>query len=707
MPSKWVSFQSAATVQSTNALSQSESKSFDARFGAVTQLTGPNLLSTNWSYDNFGRKTREQRADGTYTTWAYKLCTDAGANCPGSVGSATMVWVLVEQSYAVNNTVSAPEKRAYYDNLGRVVRSQTQGFDGGANGTAPTLVQDTWYNALGQVQRKSNLYDLSQANPVWSTFSYDALGRVTQESHPDSNATGGNASTSYAYDGLSTSVTNAKGQTSTRLKNAQGQVIRVTDAIGSPITYTYDALGNLVSTFANGATTSLQYNQRGQKIAMQDPAMGAWTYRYNIFGELIGQTDSLGRSSTLQYDALGRMTARLETDLNSYWRYDSYQSGSACASSGRSQGRLCEAWSDNGYNRKHSYDNLQRQTSVATVLDGSPVTVSESFDANTGRVQSKTWPTGYQAFYSYTTLGYLKSVTGGGSNGYSQLMSYTVQAMNAQGQITQYRSGNNVTTVKSFDANTNRLLAQTATLDGQTSGNVLSQQYSYDALGNLSSRSDNSPGVGTQESFNYDAINRLTKAMLLSSAVNPLSTVEVMYDPRGNIAYKSDVGRYWYDSARPNRLVNVTLEAAPGATVGLSGSRALAYAFDDARAAQAINGVLVGNGNLEYTASQDTTQGIHTVRRESYTSFNMPQSISLENLSTNGVVSCPSGYDKTTDAAGTTTCKKDVTNIVGAATASYYCGSLGSLSGTNCTRLMTYAATANYSCDSELQLRQR
>ena len=60
-------------VSSTNALNQSETKIFDTRFGTLKSLTGPNELSTHWEYDGFGRKTLELRADGTRTTWAYKL----------------------------------------------------------------------------------------------------------------------------------------------------------------------------------------------------------------------------------------------------------------------------------------------------------------------------------------------------------------------------------------------------------------------------------------------------------------------------------------------------------------------------------------------------------------------------------------------------------------------------------------------------------
>src|SRR5215471_12124048 len=52
----------------TNALNQSETwTSYDARFGAPVSHTGPNGLTTTWTYDNFGRKVLEVRADGTQT----------------------------------------------------------------------------------------------------------------------------------------------------------------------------------------------------------------------------------------------------------------------------------------------------------------------------------------------------------------------------------------------------------------------------------------------------------------------------------------------------------------------------------------------------------------------------------------------------------------------------------------------------------------
>jgi RHS repeat-associated protein len=676
-------------VSSSNALSQSETKAYDNRFGSLTSLTGPNSLTSTWQYDSFGRKTRESRADGTFTTWSYQLCTESGANCPSTMGQATVAWVASEQSYSVNAAVNAPQKRQYYDSLNRVVRSQTQGFDGGGS-AAPTLVQDTEYDNQGRVSRQSNTY-ASTGTPVWTSFAFDALNRITSESHPDSTAAGGIATTSYSYNGPSSSITNAKGQSKTSTKNALGQVMSVTDAQGNSVGYQYDALGNLTQTNAAGSITTLQYNLRGNKIAMQDPAMGSWTYGYNVFGELVSQRDSLNQTTTLAYDVLGRMTKRTEPDLVSDWSYDTKFDGTAC---GKGIGKLCEAKADNNYKRTHSYDSLGRTSSTATVLDNvaAPAVVSETFDANTGRVASKTWPTGYQASYGYTALGYLQTVTGGGTNGFTTTQSYQVLAMNAQGQITQYKTGNNVTTVSSFDAQTQRLSAQQATLDGQGSGNVLNQAYTYDPIGNLLTRADTSPNVGTQESFSYDSLNRLTTASILGGAVTPPTTTEVLYDTRGNITYKSDVGRYWYDAARPNRMTNVTLETAPGGTVPLTGTRALSYAFDDYSAgAQSMGGTTVGNGNLTYTVSQDTVNGKHTVRFESYTSFNMPAQITYGNFTSNSTT-CPPGY---TLANGLCT---QSTNTAIPAQKVYSCPVGQVLSGTSCTLTTTTAATPNYSC---------
>lgn len=93
-PTPWLAGQYPTSA--SNALSQSESRSFDPRFGSVLSLTGPNGLTTTWAYDSFGRKTLETRADGTRTQWDYQYCSGVNGgttSCPtvGGIAGATVI----------------------------------------------------------------------------------------------------------------------------------------------------------------------------------------------------------------------------------------------------------------------------------------------------------------------------------------------------------------------------------------------------------------------------------------------------------------------------------------------------------------------------------------------------------------------------------------------------------------------------------------
>ena len=105
-------------IRSSNALGHSESRTYDPRFGVVTQLTGPNRLSTQWHYDDFGRKIREQRADGNNTYWQRQWASDCQSAHPRAV------WCLEirKEGAGLSNT--------QFDKLGRQVRSVTTSFDG-------------------------------------------------------------------------------------------------------------------------------------------------------------------------------------------------------------------------------------------------------------------------------------------------------------------------------------------------------------------------------------------------------------------------------------------------------------------------------------------------------------------------------------------------------------------------------------------------
>jgi YD repeat-containing protein len=474
-------------VSTTNALGHTETYVRDPAHGGLLSQTGPNGLTTTWSYDGLGRKLGETRADGTTSTITYALA--------GSGYSIT------------NQTSGAASSTVFYDILERTISTATEGFDG-------TLIyQDTQYDTLGRVAQTSSPY-FSGATPNWSVPAYDALGRVTSVTTP------GNRTTTTTYDGLTTTVTNPLGQTKTAVKNSQDKVTSVTDDAG-PLSYQYDAFGNLLQvTDPGGNINAMQYDIRGRKVAMQDPDMGSWTYQYNVLGELVSQTDAKGQTTTMVYDKLGRMESRTTLEGTSSWAYDSGL---------YSVGKLVQVTGPGPYRQLHTYDSLGRPSAVTTQFEGGSYTTQTTYDAFS-RVATTEYPTGFRTRNVYNNTGHLQQILDDNLNA----LFWQANAVNARGRLTSETFGNGVNTQVEFDPTTGDL-ARIYSLGG--SETLQDLNYLFDAIGNLTSINDARQGL--TETFVYDALNRMT-------SVSGVVAKSFAYDNLGNMTHKSDVGDYTY-----------------------------------------------------------------------------------------------------------------------------------------------------------------
>lgn len=139
---------------------------------------------------------------------------------------------------------------------------------------------------------------------------------------------------------------------------------------------------------------------------------------------------------------------------------------------------------------------------------------------------------------------------------------------------------------------------------GIAEGNFAIQNMEIDfdrRTGNLATRFE--ANTGLRETFQYDDIDRLQVHQLQNTGVAAANrSVSVRYNAIGNILWKSDVGLYSYgafNQARPH---------AVSAAAGIN------YLYD-------------GNGNLSSTSGALT-------RTHVWTSFNLPQSMSVAGRST-------------------------------------------------------------------------
>jgi len=459
----------------TNALNHKETKTYDPRFGAPLSLTGPNGLTTRWTLDDFGRKVKELRADGTSTVGAYCVLAgsglDASANsnaangdplsCPTpAAGEAPANAVMFTHSEPrdTGGAKMGPFVRVYSDRLGRELRSVTESFDGASQpGQGRLIVQDTDYSVYGARIASTQPYFLDTRSSTTggtgdygvTRTDYDVLGRPTDVyvadasgsqsqvgfgnvivpggcsdfgCYPDIPAHGFRqaAVTHIAYSGLTTITTNDKGQTRTEEKNPNGGLVRVTDATGAQLAHQRDAFGNLIATKdALQNQVTLSYDIRGRKVQMKDPDTGTWNYAYDALGQLVWQQSAnqlaQGTATNMAYDPLGRMVSRVEPEYTSSWYYDKNADGSYCMAgtlSTRGAGKLCESNTSNGFSRKLVYDSLGRPVnSRTTVTSGPSFAGALAYNATTGRLSSQTYPTGVQVGYAYTARGFLEKLT--------------------------------------------------------------------------------------------------------------------------------------------------------------------------------------------------------------------------------------------------------------------------------------------------------
>ncbi len=500
----------------TNALNQFETREYDARFGAVTKLTGPNGIDTCFEYDELGRQVLERQYCGTAyettTTTTYSWCD---TTCPQYA------------SYMVTTqrTGNAPIT-VYYDKLNRELRTLRIGFS-----DTPIFV-DTIYDSKGHVAAVSEPY-FEGDHSYWSIYTYDVLGRV-ETLQPPHNTT---HPVTTIYNGFTTIVTDVLGRQRSKTKDAIGKTRSVTDALGNAITYQYDAAGNLTTTTdSTGNVITLTYDKRNRKIAMSDPDMGNWSYTYNTFGELLTQTDAKTQTTTMQYDALGRLRSRNAAEGSNTWTYDD-------PATPKSIGKLTRMNGAGDNVREFTYDDVGRPNQITDHIDMQAFITSKTYDY-AGRIDTITYPANFAVKRIYNFNGYLTQVQStDGATIYWQ-----ADSMNARGQILDNTLGLDPVS-GNWAAHTSRSYNNaTGWMDGTYSFNgamatIQLNSYSFNAVGNLESRSDQRQGL--TESFTYDDLDRVLTADIAGGSGTYVPR-NYSYDALGNITSKSDVGSYTY-----------------------------------------------------------------------------------------------------------------------------------------------------------------
>ena len=587
----------------TNALDHSVTTTVDNRYGNVLTVADPNTLTTTSRYDALGRLLEVESADGTVSKSKSYFCDSAPFTCPENA-KIVVANETVNSNSSLPYELGTPLTVSYFDILQRPIREEVYLFNG------EVVKVDTEYYADGRVYRVSEPYRITAAH--WTVYTgYDSLNRPETVEHPN----GGSVTVVYGQEDsiltaeITTTVVDSYGGTSARSKtsytNALGQLARVEDAEDIPVSYSYDAHGNLATTIVNDdalTTISAVFDVAGRKMELTDPDAGTIGFDYNGFGELRVQTWGEGetaKSIAYGYDVLGRKTSRLDTPAEGAttsfdWTWDQ----------NNKVGTLSTA-SGNGYSEAYRYDSLLRLDQVTANVAGlGERRFGYSYDVFS-RLETESYPSGLVIERQYSAAGMpVRTLNQSDSN----LIIWALgDDVDNRGMFTHSLYGNGVITERTYDSSDgslNSILSarlHTSNPFSKMLGNIQALSYGFDSLGNLDYRySQRSDWLGEttenfSETFEYDDLNRVQSSTTMGLTVSP-RVVDYGYDDLGNLNYKSDVGADGIITYDPDSTNNAGVHAATGAA-GVS------YGYDAYG-----NMVTRGSDTLDYDVFNKPTQ---------------------------------------------------------------------------------------------------
>ncbi|NAX46590.1 hypothetical protein CAG70_06195 [Photobacterium halotolerans] len=366
-------------VAVVNALGQTQTLSYDGN-GYLTQVTDAAGQSWRYQYDALGRKLSERDPAGLETRYTYDeagkltaVIAPNGATETYSYDSYGRLSVLTRYdgskesyTYRTDNLLASST-----DPMGIVTRYE---YDDGKRLVILSVgseVVEYAYNARGQLTKISNANDtLTRAYDQWARltsetsqglthqYSYTPFGEIAQWDNAGTPV-------SYAYDanGQIQNMTTPQGSYSFNW-NANGILTRQQTPNGLVLTNQYDALNRLTSRRYNqgafskdwqyawdnaGIPVSYAYDANGQIQNMTTP-QGSYSFNWNANGILTRQQTPNGLVLTNQYDALNRLTSRRYNQgaFSKDWQYAYSLSG------------LLESITQDGVNQTFVYDASQR-----------------------------------------------------------------------------------------------------------------------------------------------------------------------------------------------------------------------------------------------------------------------------------------------------------------------------------------------------------
>jgi RHS repeat-associated protein len=564
--------------------------------------TARNVVLASYTYDSAGQLISEVTGGGKART---EYVYDAAGRLTSSTFDPAALGRKVEYAYDANNNVIKATLTAR--NTSRV-ETITAGYNKENQLTHQTVengdvdLTTTWTvddrgHVVATLDPRGHV---SGADPAafTSSYRYDQTGRLVEAKAPevqidkDGNSQPGQPTTRYGYDGAGqpTHVTDAEGRTTVTSYDRVGRVTAVAapsytppgGTIVTPTTrYGYDAAGRLTTiTSPRGRTSTAEYDALGRQVRTTDPGVGGqspgqWVTEYTLLGEPLTVIDPTGARTEATYDDLGRNITYTQIER---------QPTAQAITTRREYNDAGHLIKEVQPGNKVTGFTPNAAGEVITYTDPLTWTLNTEYDL-AGRVTKETDPLGYATTYQYDLAGRLTALKDLDSAG--TVRRTRTYAYDAASNLISSTSGEGHITKATYDAS-NALIEL---LEPLSDGQSIRTTFGYDALGAPTRSTD---GRGNSVWTSYNSLGLVESVVEPATAAHPDladRTWTHIYDADGNLTALAQPGGVRIDHTL-DELGRVTRTSGSGQQV-TNAERTFSYDLAGHRTA-------IGDYSLKY-----------------------------------------------------------------------------------------------------------
>jgi YD repeat-containing protein len=502
-------------IKETNALGQSQNYVYEKGTGNLLRSSDSNGIYTNYTYDTFGRNTKEILPLDSLTYPTKRTTYEFDGSAPEKITVETK-----------NNDSSYSEIIYFYDGFSKIVQAKIK-YDSNKQ-----IVKSYIYDNKSRVIEEETPYfenysvQINNSYPGYLVkYRYDSLDRVINITYPDNNQT------RLIFNNTKVISINENGIQKEYLIDAYRRITNVyehnrnssgNDEIYNT-SYYYDASDNLIKIIdSQGNAFVFEYDSLGRKISYDDPDINEWIYNYDSNNNLINQTDGRSTTISLKYDKLNRLVNKSSGNTTVNLFYDNQLNGTLSSIN-------YSTYSFDPVYYQYIYDNRSRLVgeklyfdSVFVLYNGSKdvkqtdlnywINLSSDYDSSNKVIRqyfpnqtfdylwltgsnlttSRTFPNS-TIIYNYNLIGKIDNIAN-----FVNKEEYT--ALNSMSNKTYF---NGVVTKYDYD---------TRSRVNKIYSSIQNLTYYYDATGNVKQTNDSKNNL--VYSMNYDDLDRLTKTII-------------------------------------------------------------------------------------------------------------------------------------------------------------------------------------------------